>query len=96
MNGNYERTTRNATILFVILYLVCLFIFGNISKLGIGLNPNSNGLSFTIIARDLSSCFFFSLIPFFISIYYFKKANYRTILYFDIIVLIIHIVFAFI
>ena len=97
MNGDYKRTARNATIIFVIVYLICLFIFGNIFELGRGLNGTSgNPITFTNIARTLSPCFFFSLIPFFISIYYAKKTNYGIVLCFDIIVLVIHIVFAFI
>ena len=97
MNGDYKRTAKNATIIFVIVYLICLFIFGGISEIGRGLNVTSGNLiSFAKIARTLSSCFFFSLIPFFISIYYAKKTNCGTILCFDVIILIIHIVFAFI
>ena len=97
MNGNYERTAKNATIIFVIVYLICLFVFGNISEIGRGLNGTSgNPISFVKIARALSPCFFFSIIPFFISIYYSKKANYSSIFLFDMIVLIIHIIFFFI
>jgi len=96
MNGDYGKTSKKATIIFVIVYMICFVVFGGISNIGIGLNPNSNGLSFINIARTLSICFFFSLIPFFASIYYAKKSNYGTILCFDIIVLIIHIAFAFI
>jgi hypothetical protein len=97
MNGNYERIAKNATIIFIVLYLICIFVFGNISEIGRGLNgTSSNPISITNIARTLSPCFFFSLIPFLVSLYYAKKANHKSILGFDIVMLIIHIVFAFV
>lgn len=97
MNGDYKRTAKTSTIIFVIVYIICLFIFGGISEIGRGLNGTSGDpISFAKIARTLSPCFFFSLIPFFISIYYAKRANSGAIFCFDIIILIIHIVFAFI
>ena len=97
MNGEYKKTARNATIIFIIVYLICIFIFGNISEIGRGLNgTTSEPITFGNIASTLSVSFFFSFIPFFISIYYAKKINYSGILVFDIIVLIIHIILAFI
>ena len=96
MNGDYRKTAFNATIIFIIVYFICVFIFGNISEIDRGLNgTSSEPITFVNIARTLSTCFFFSIIPFFISIYYAKKTSYVGILVFDIIVLIIHIVFAF-
>ena len=97
MNNEYRRNARNATIIFVVIYILCIIIFGNIFELGRGLNGTSgNPISFTNIARTLSPCFSFSIIPFFISMYYSKKANYSSIFLFDFIVLIIHIIFFFI
>jgi len=95
---SYKNTAVIATVTYIIIYILTFILSMAMSKLAEGLNggePVKLPLHVDI-ARTLSPCFAFAFIPFCISLVLSKKQKMYSLFLFNVILLIVHTIFAFI